>query len=67
MKVLDTPGLDRRLTLLHFVDTDPRECWTDHFVPNGERVAAGSLGSIVLSAPFIPTLPGTETYVDQLR
>ncbi len=67
VKVLDTPDLDRRLTLLHFLDTDPRECWADHFAPNADRLAAGGLGSIVLSAPFIPTLPGTETYVDQLR
>ena len=68
VKVLDTPGLDRRLTVLHLLDEDPRECWADTFgADRGERVAAGGLGATVLCAPFIPTLPGTETYVDQLR
>ena len=32
-----------------------------------ERVRAGGLGTVVFAAPFIPTLPGTDTYVDQLR
>jgi hypothetical protein len=67
VKVLDTPGLDRRLTILHFLDVDPRECWADTFAGSGERVAAGGLGRVVLAAPFIPTLPGTERYVDELR
>jgi hypothetical protein len=67
VKVLDTPGLDRRLTILHFLEADPRDCWADHFVGNGATVAAGGLGQVVLAAPFIPTLPGTERYVDELR
>ncbi len=67
VKVLDTPGLDRRLTVLHFLEADPRDCWADHFAGNGEKVAAGGLGEVVFAGPFIPTLPGTETYVDQLR
>ena len=68
VKVLDTPGLDRRLTVLHFLDEDPRACWASTFgADRGERVAEGGLGRVVLAAPFIPTIPGTETYVDQLR
>ena len=45
----------------------PADCWADHFAGNGEKVAAGGLGEVVFAGPFIPTLPGTETYVDQLR
>jgi hypothetical protein len=67
VKVLDTPGLDRRLTVLHFLDDDPRACWQDHFAGHGEQVQAGGLGTVVLAAPFVPTLPGTSTYVDELR
>jgi hypothetical protein len=67
VKVLDTPALDRRLTILHFLDVDPRECWQDAFAGNGDRVAAGGLGTTTLAAPFIPTIPGTDRYVDELR
>ena len=67
VKVLDTPGLDRRLTILHFLDADPRDCWASTFGPSGEHVAAGGMGRVVLAAPFIPTFPGTQRYVDELR
>ena len=67
VKVLDTPGLDRRLTILHFLDVDPRDCWTSTFADSGERVAAGGLGRVVFAGPFIPTVPGTQRYVDELR
>jgi len=64
--VKDVEGLDTRLTLLWFTETDPIECWSD-FASIGERVGATGLGRVELMAPFIPTLPGTERYVDQLR
>ncbi len=64
--VKDVEGLDTRLTLLWFTETDPRECW-EEFAGVGDAVAATGLGRVELMAPFIPTLPGTEMYVDQLR
>jgi hypothetical protein len=57
----------RRLTVLWFLETDPRSCWNDHFVGEGEAVARAKLGRVELMAPFIPTLHGTDAYVDQLR
>ncbi|MFM8305156.1 MAG: hypothetical protein ACKOA9_12820 [Actinomycetota bacterium] len=64
--VEDVPGLERRITLLTFTEVPPDECW-DTFAGFGATVAAAGRGRVELSAPFIPTLPGTDTYVDQLR
>lgn len=60
------PGQDRRALLLAHLQTDPRDCWDDVFVPFADRVAAGGLGRVALAAPFVPTVPGTDTHVDDL-
>jgi len=60
------PGQDRRLLLLAHVDTEPGGCWEEVFVPFAEAVRAGGLGTVSLAAPFVPTVPGTDTYTDQL-
>jgi hypothetical protein len=65
--VADIPGVDRRLTLLHFLDTDPRLCWDIYFAGNGGLVAAGGAGTLEFAAPFIPVEFGTDRYVDELR
>jgi hypothetical protein len=64
--VEDVPGLDRRLTLLSFTEVPPDEC-VDAWQGLGDAVAASGLGRVELAAPFSPTLPGTDTYVDELR
>jgi hypothetical protein len=56
----------RRLTVLWFLEADPRSCWTGHFAREGEAVARARHGRVELMAPFIPTLHGTDAYVDQL-
>jgi len=56
-----------RLAVLWFLDDDPRDCWSSHFVGHGNAVAASGLGHVELIAPFIPTVPGTDRYVDELR
>ncbi|ANP55654.1 hypothetical protein J2Z21_005708 [Streptomyces griseochromogenes] len=65
--VKQVEGVDTRLTLLWFLETDPRECWEGHFTGLDEQVAEAGLGRVELVAPFIPTVPGTDTYVDRLR
>ncbi|MEU0338950.1 hypothetical protein ABZ092_08210 [Streptomyces bobili] len=65
--VQQVEGVDTRLTLLWFLQTDPRECWDDHFTGVEEAVAETGLGRVELLAPFIPTVPGTDRYVDRLR
>jgi len=55
------------VTLLWFTEVDPREIWAESFAGGGQDVAASGMGRVELAAPFIPTIPGTETYVDELR
>jgi hypothetical protein len=64
--VTDPPGLTQQITLLWFLDVDPRECWS-HFKTHGDAIAGGSRGQVLLAAPFVPTIPGTHTYADELR
>jgi hypothetical protein len=58
--VKDVEGVDDRVTVLWFTDGHPGDHW-DAFA---QRHTPGTLQ---LVAPFIPTRPGTDTYVDQLR
>ncbi|WP_432139600.1 hypothetical protein [Streptomyces sp. bgisy154] len=65
--VKQVEGVDTRLTLLWFLEADPARCWGEHFTGLDERVAESGLGRVELVAPFIPTVPGTDRYVDRLR
>jgi hypothetical protein len=65
--VADIPGNDQRVTMIHFLDEDPRLRWTTHFASHSHRIGDGGLGVLQLCAPFIPTRPGTDAYVDELR
>jgi hypothetical protein len=37
------------------------------FAGVGEQWAASGVGELAFLAPFIPTVPGTDRYVDELR
>jgi hypothetical protein len=63
--VKQVEGVDTRLTLLWFLEKDPRACWTEHFADL--ETLGGPDGRVELVAPFIPTVPGTDRYVDELR
>ncbi|MET9437862.1 hypothetical protein [Streptomyces sp. NPDC006551] len=63
--VKQVEGIDTRLTLLWFLERDPRDGWHEHFGDLG--TLPGDLGRVELVAPFIPTVPGTDRYVDDLR
>ncbi|GAA2305979.1 hypothetical protein OKJ48_43475 [Streptomyces kunmingensis] len=66
--VKQVEGVGTRLTLLWFLEADPRACWEERFAGLGEQVAGAGLGARVeLVAPFVPTVPGTDRYVDRLR
>ncbi|MFJ2966308.1 hypothetical protein ACIPIC_28895 [Streptomyces collinus] len=65
--VKQVEGVETRLTLLWFLQTDPRRCWDPHFTALDVAVTESGLGRVELVAPFIPTVPGTDTYVDRLR
>ncbi|MCX5200597.1 hypothetical protein OG897_03835 [Streptomyces sp. NBC_00237] len=65
--VKQVEGVDTRLTLLWFLEEDPRERWEERFGGLGEAVAEAGLGRVELVAPFVPTVVGTDRYVDRLR
>jgi hypothetical protein len=65
--VEDVPGLERRLTLLTLTDAPAAECWEVTFAPTGAAVEAAGMGRVQLAAPFLATIPGTDTYVEELR
>jgi hypothetical protein len=65
--VKDVEGVGRRVTALWFTEIDPRSCWAAWFADVGANMASAGVGRVELAAPFIPTLPGTDTYVDELR
>ncbi|HEX4505462.1 MAG TPA: hypothetical protein VH722_07000 [Alphaproteobacteria bacterium] len=65
--VKDVEGVDNRLTLLWFTEGKPTDSWDKVFAKSGDAVARSGLGRVELVAPFIPTLPGTDRYVDELR
>ena len=59
-------GVGKRITVLYFTESDPAEDW-ERFVGDGAAVEASGLGRLEFAAPFIPTLPGTDRYVAELR
>ncbi|MFE0472129.1 hypothetical protein ACFW2V_10945 [Streptomyces sp. NPDC058947] len=65
--VQQVEGVDTRLTLLWFLQTDPAECWDPYFTGLDTAVTESGLGRVELVAPFLPTIPGTDHYADRLR
>jgi hypothetical protein len=64
------PGVDwydRRLTLLWLLEDEPDGIWPSIFADQEAVIAASGLGRLELAAPFIPVLPGTDRYLDELR
>ena len=60
----DNPGHDRRMLLLCFCDAAPEPAMAT--VEELTGVLADGVGSVAYAAPFRPTVPGTDTYTDQL-
>jgi hypothetical protein len=64
---VDLPeGLDRRILVVSFFQEDPAasmRSWTQGLQ---SRLDEAGLGKLLLSAPFIPTIPGTDRYADEL-
>ena len=61
------PGeLDRRYLLLSFLEADPQDGWVTAFAGFDRALTEAGLGKVIYAAPFIPTVPGTDKYVDEL-
>jgi hypothetical protein len=57
--------LDGCLLNLSFTTADPR-AWWDEQRAAAARLEADGVGQMLWTAPFIPTIPGTDTYTDEL-
>jgi hypothetical protein len=71
--LIDAPGDvprqeadERRVLTLWFLDTDPRDTWEVVFGAHRRGVHEAGIGQVIAALPFIPTIPGTDTYTDQL-
>ena len=71
--LMDAPGDvprteadDRRQMTLWFLDSDPAEAWDSVIAAHRTAIESSGRGRIVAALPFIPTIPGTDTYTDTL-
>lgn len=60
-------GVGRQLCLLWFIDRDPFICVPDAFSAHLDALAASKLGQLRFFGAFVPTIVGTDRYVDELR
>lgn len=59
------PGAGTTVSILHFLQDDPRTCWSKFRAH--ETLGREVGGRLVFAAPFVPTIPGTDRYVSELR
>ncbi len=59
-------GDELRFLHLSFVETDPAEVWEERFAPRPAAVEDAGVGRILWQGPFIPTVPGTDRYAEEL-
>jgi hypothetical protein len=57
----------QRVVCLWMVERDPAELWDGAFADRGRGVETAGIGRVRFLAPFVPTLPGTDPPLDELR
>lgn len=55
-----------RALFLSFSLEDPKAVWDERYVPLAKAIEEAGIGTIAIASPFIPTVPGTDLYTDQL-
>ncbi|MCP1470310.1 hypothetical protein J3E64_001998 [Sphingobium sp. OAS761] len=55
-----------RAVLVSFSIEDPKSVWEEKYVPLAKAIEDAGIGLIAIASPFIPTIPGTDSYTDQL-
>ena len=71
--LIDAPGDvprsdpdDRRQLTLWFLDCPPQEVWDDVIAAHRAGLEKSGRATVVAALSFVPTIPGTDTYTDQL-
>ncbi len=64
----DVPRTDagNRFAQLWFVDGDLPARWDESYATLGARMEQAGIGQVLFVSPFRATVPGTDTYTDQL-
>jgi hypothetical protein len=57
---------ENRFLHLYFLDDDVLEVWEDRFALLGKELEASGTGRVLFASPFLPTVPGTDRYTDEL-
>jgi hypothetical protein len=57
---------ERRWMHLYFLDAEPQDVWDTSFAGHGTVLERSGMGRVVFASAFRPTIPGTDTYTDQL-
>jgi hypothetical protein len=65
--VPEPEGVGRQLCLLWFLDHQPEGGSSSLVAPLHDRLSAESRAELRFSGPFVPTIPGTDRYVTELR
>ncbi|HMS11823.1 MAG: hypothetical protein V9E99_07345 [Microthrixaceae bacterium] len=65
MQLGSGPGTPQRSMQICFLDDAPKPHW-DRFRAYAAAVDASGVARVTLAAPFLPTVPGTDRYTDQL-
>ena len=62
----EVPGVGERVLVACFVECDPLEVWNEHFAGLGAALEKGAGGRTLLTAPFVPIVPGVDPDLSQL-
>lgn len=62
----EVPGVGERIVVAAFVEGDIGALWDELFAGFGDVLAATGRARCLLAAPFLPTVPGTDGYADEL-
>jgi hypothetical protein len=60
------PDDARRILMMSFLERDPADVWEADVSGVSKTLDATGKVRTLFSGPFIPTIPGTDTYTDQL-
>jgi hypothetical protein len=57
---------DNRFMQLYFLDDDVLDVWDDRFASLGKELEGSGVGRVLFASPFLPTVPGTDRYTEEL-
>lgn len=59
-------GIEHRSLQVFFLQRDPRDGWDELFSAQDAWLREARIGRVSYAAPFIPTIPGSDRYADEL-